>query len=64
MKEINYLTKDQNIIFDSSDNFLILITISLDDLLILLGENCCWSLSGLRGLIKELADERSYLLDL
>lgn len=41
-----------------SDHFLILVTISLDDLLILLRENCCRTLSGLRGFIKELADER------
>ena len=30
---------------------LILITLSLDSVWILLGENCCWSLLGLKGLI-------------
>ena len=34
--------------------WLILITISLDNLWILLGENWCWSLLGLKGLIIEL----------
>ena len=34
--------------------WLILITISLDNLCILLGENWCWSLLGLKGLIIEL----------
>ena len=29
---------------------LILITLSLDSVWILLGENCCWSLLGLKGL--------------
>ena len=29
---------------------LILITLSLDNVWILLGENCCWSLLGLKGL--------------
>ena len=29
---------------------LILITLSLDNAWILLGENCCWSLLGLKGL--------------
>ena len=29
---------------------LILITLSLDSVWILLGENCCWSLLGLEGL--------------
>ena len=33
--------------------WLILITISLDNLWILLGENWCWSLLGLKGLIIE-----------
>ena len=31
---------------------LILITLSLDSVWILLGENCCWSLLALKGLIK------------
>ena len=31
---------------------LILITLSLDSVWILLGENCCWSLLGLKGLNK------------
>ena len=30
---------------------LILITLSLDSVWILLGENCCWSLLALKGLI-------------
>ena len=34
--------------------WLILITISLDNVWILLGENWCWSLLGLKGLIIEL----------
>ena len=34
--------------------WLILITISLDNIWILLGENWCWSLLGLKGLIIEL----------
>ena len=34
--------------------WLILITISLDNIWILLGENSCWSLLGLKGLIIEL----------
>ena len=29
---------------------LIFVTLSLDSVWILLGENCCWSLSGLKGL--------------
>ena len=35
---------------------LILITLSLDSVWILLGENCCWSLLGLKGLIMKLND--------
>ena len=31
---------------------LILVTLSLDSVWILLGENCCWSLLGLKGLLK------------
>ena len=31
---------------------LILITLSLDSVWILLGENCCWSVLGLKGLNK------------
>ena len=34
--------------------WLILITISLDNVWILLGENWCWSLLGLKGFIIEL----------
>ena len=34
--------------------WLILITISLDNIWILLGENWCWSLLGLKGFIIEL----------
>ena len=32
------------------DHLLILITLSLDNVWILLGENCCWSLLALKGL--------------
>ena len=43
------LIKDQSI-FSSVIILLILITSSRDNVWILLGENCCWSLLGLRGL--------------
>ena len=33
---------------------LILITLSLDSEWILLGENCCWTLLGLKGLREQL----------
>ena len=32
--------------------FFILTTLSLDNVWTLLGENCCWSLLGLKGLIR------------
>ena len=38
---------------------LILITLSLDSVWILLGENCCWSLLGLKGLTKPLGGFRT-----
>ena len=41
---------------------LILITLSLDSVWILLGENCCWSLLGLKGLIMKLNDLTLILL--
>ena len=41
---------------------LILITLSLDSAWILLGENCCWSLLGLKGLIMKLNDLTLILL--
>ena len=34
--------------------FYILTTLSLDNVWTLLGENCCWSLLGLKGLIRDL----------
>ena len=43
------LIKDQGI-FSMMIILLILITLSLDSVWILLGENCCWSLLGLKGL--------------
>ena len=43
------LIKDHGI-FSMMINLLILITLSLDSVWILLGENCCWSLLGLKGL--------------
>ena len=43
------MIKDQSI-FSLVIILLILITISLDYVLILLGENWCWSLVGLKGL--------------
>ena len=33
---------------------LILVPLSLDSVWILLGENCCWSLLGLKGLTKSI----------
>ena len=49
----NNLLKDQNIslivIF-----MIILITFPFDDVVMLLGENCCWSLKRERGLIREV----------
>ena len=44
------LIKDHGI-FSMMIILLILITLSLDSVWILLGENCCWSLLGLKGLI-------------
>ena len=43
------LIKDQSI-FSMVIILLILITLSLDSVWILLGENCCWSLLALKGL--------------
>ena len=42
---------------------LILITLSLDNVWILLGENCCWSLLGLKGLMDSMNYQKcvSYL---
>ena len=45
------LIKDQSI-FSMVIILLILITLSLDSVWILLGENCCWSLLALKRLIK------------
>ena len=39
---------------------LILITLSLDSVWTLLGENCCWSLLGLKGLRRVLNVFRFY----
>ena len=43
------MVKDHGI-FSMMIILLILITLSLDSVWILLGENCCWSLLGLEGL--------------
>ena len=50
--DVGNLIKDH---FLYGDHLLILITLSLDNVWILLGENCCWSLLALKGLsaIKE-----------
>ena len=40
---------------------LILITLSLDSVWILLGENCCWSLLGMKGLRPLLMQRLSYV---
>ena len=47
------LIKDHGI-FSMMIILLILITLSLDSVWILLGENCCWSLLGLTGLTYEI----------
>ena len=46
MREFN--KRSRHFLF--GDHLLILITVSLDNLWISLGENCCWSLLGLKGL--------------
>ena len=46
------LIKDQSI-FSMVIILLILITLSLDSVWILLGENCCWSLLALKGSIRK-----------
>ena len=40
-------------------NLVILVTFTLDDLLILVGENCCWSLLGPKGLTRGRATSNS-----
>ena len=49
------MIKDHGI-FSMMIILLILITLFLDSVWILLGENCCWSLLGLKGLME---NERS-----
>ena len=46
------LITDQGILF--GDHLLIPITVALDNYWILLGENWCWSLLGLKGLSEQL----------
>ena len=47
------MIKDHGI-FSMMIILLILITLSLDSVWILLGENCCWSLLGLKGAIESV----------
>ena len=56
----NNLIKDQSISLKAII-FLILITISLGCVLILLGENCCWSSLGLETLNHSFVNRLSYL---